>query len=124
MVRIVKERRLILGKLGKAVYFLLPVRQDPVRQPSLTPYALRYMARRVAMFGRRSSCAVSSQIPEMMTEVELVFELKKIVYHIHRIPKQPKPKTRGDGFTEQKSEATLIVDTKGERKVIYRRYER
>ena len=38
----------------------------------------------------------------------LEFELKGMTYHIHRIPKQEKPKSRGQGFTEQKSEATLI----------------
>ena len=54
---------------------------------------------------------------ELMTEVILEFELKNITYHIHRIPRQEKPKSRGEGFTEQKSEATLICDTKGERKV-------
>ncbi len=55
--------------------------------------------------------------PDIMTEVMLEFELRGISYHIHRIPKQEKPKSRGQGYTEQKPEASLISDTKGQRKV-------
>ncbi len=46
---------------------------------------------------------------QLLTEVELEFELKGITYHIHRIPKQSKPKARGEGSTEQKPDATLTI---------------
>jgi DNA repair protein SbcC/Rad50 len=42
-----------------------------------------------------------------LTFVELEFELKGKKYYIKRIPKQIKKKARGEGFTEQKSEAEL-----------------
>lgn len=44
---------------------------------------------------------------DILTSVELDFELKGIKYNIKRIPKQQKKKTKGEGFTEQKSEAFL-----------------
>lgn len=43
----------------------------------------------------------------LLTSVELEFELKGRRYYIKRIPRQQKRKARGDGFTEQKSEAYL-----------------
>jgi len=44
---------------------------------------------------------------DVLTSVELEFELRGILYYIKRIPKQLKKKTKGEGTTEQKSEAFL-----------------
>ena len=46
---------------------------------------------------------------DVLTEVSLEFELKGKFYFIKRIPKQNKPKSRGEGFTEQKSDGELII---------------
>lgn len=46
---------------------------------------------------------------DVLTEVSLEFELKGNFYFIKRIPKQNKPKSRGEGFTEQKSDGELII---------------
>ena len=46
---------------------------------------------------------------DTLTEVELTFRLKGVEYKIHRIPAQKKRRIRGEGFTEQKAEATLII---------------
>lgn len=112
-----KRETIDFGKIGKSSLFL-------ITGPTGSGKTTIFDAICFALYGETSGNVrapeqLRSQFADsgMMTEVELVFELKKSVYHIHRIPKQPKPKTRGDGFTEQKSEATLIVDTKGERKV-------
>lgn len=78
-----------------------------------------------AMYGEasgntRSAESLRSQFADdkVMTEVELDFELRGTSYNIHRIPKQQKPKSRGEGFTEQKSDATLTIFKDGENKVI------
>lgn len=44
---------------------------------------------------------------EVITYVELTFELHGKQYYIKRIPNQKKKKERGEGFTEQKSDAEL-----------------
>ncbi|MEW8956383.1 AAA family ATPase [Clostridium sp.] len=44
---------------------------------------------------------------EVLTEVEFWFTLRGKEYYIKRIPLQLKKKVRGDGFTEQKSDAEL-----------------
>lgn len=69
-----------------------------------------------AMYGEtngnmRTAESLRSQFSpdELLTEVELDFELKGIKYHIRRIPKQNKLKSRGTGYTEQKSDAELII---------------
>jgi exonuclease SbcC len=69
-----------------------------------------------AMYGEasgdlRSAESLRSQFADSdcLTEVELTFELRGKTYMIHRIPRQQKPKTRGDGFTEQKSDASLKI---------------
>lgn len=46
---------------------------------------------------------------DTLTTVELEFELKGKIYYIKRIPKQLKPKARGEGFTEQKTDAELKI---------------
>ncbi|PAB57527.1 SbcC/MukB-like Walker B domain-containing protein [Anaeromicrobium sediminis] len=43
----------------------------------------------------------------LLTEVELEFELRGKKYYVHRIPRQLKKKSRGEGYTEQKPDATL-----------------
>lgn len=55
---------------------------------------------------------------DVMTEVELDFELKGIKYYVKRIPKQMKPKSRGEGFTEQKPEAELLIGGGDSKKVV------
>ncbi len=45
---------------------------------------------------------------ELLTEVILEFELHGRVYRIRRLPEQQRPKSRGEGFTEQKPEAQLV----------------
>lgn len=48
---------------------------------------------------------------DILTYVELDFELRNKRYHIRRSPKQLRKKLRGDGFTEQPAEAELkLVD--------------
>lgn len=44
---------------------------------------------------------------DRLTYVELEFELRGEKYFIRRVPKQLRPKLRGEGFTEQDSEAEL-----------------
>jgi exonuclease SbcC len=46
---------------------------------------------------------------DLLTSVELEFELRGRRYLIRRIPKQNKPKARGEGFTEQKADAELRI---------------
>ncbi len=55
---------------------------------------------------------------DFLTEVSLEFELKGIQYSIHRIPKQMKPRLRGEGTTEQPATATLIIEDGEPRTVI------
>jgi exonuclease SbcC len=55
---------------------------------------------------------------DVLTEVELEFELKGIKYHVKRIPKQIKPKSRGDGYTDQKPEAELLIGGGDSKKVV------
>ena len=45
--------------------------------------------------------------PRTRTEVVLDFELAGRCYRIRRIPEQERPKSRGEGMTEQKPEAQL-----------------
>ena len=68
-----------------------------------------------AMYGEtsgniRSGESLRSQYApdSTLTEVELEFELKNNTYIVKRIPKQLKPKKRGLGLTEQKSDAELL----------------
>mgnify|MGYP001601149450 CR=1 FL=1 len=53
-----------------------------------------------------------------LTFVELEFELKGKKYSIKRTPKQLKKKSRGEGFTEQKSEVELRYQRGAETKII------
>jgi exonuclease SbcC len=45
--------------------------------------------------------------PDTLTEVTLEFTLGDRVFRVHRIPEQERPKKTGEGFTTQKSDATL-----------------
>jgi len=47
---------------------------------------------------------------EILTYVELEFEIRGQKYYIKRIPKQKKKKLRGEGFTEQNPEAELKIE--------------
>lgn len=78
-----------------------------------------------AMYGEangteRSVESLRSQFAEenILTEIELDFELRGVKYHIYRIPKQQKLKARGNGYTEQKPEATLTIYQEDDTKVI------
>lgn len=54
-------------------------------------------------------------MPDQLTEVTFTFELASKRYRIRRIPEQPRPKARGDGFTQQSAEAQLwSLDVAGE----------
>lgn len=44
-----------------------------------------------------------------LTTVSLLFELNNVQYLVERIPKQLKPKSRGEGFTEQSVQANLTI---------------
>jgi DNA repair protein SbcC/Rad50 len=56
---------------------------------------------------------------DVMTSVEIYFELRGRKYYIKRIPKQMKPKSRGSGFTEQKTDAEMkIFDENGNYKIV------
>ncbi|SHI53345.1 exonuclease SbcC [Dethiosulfatibacter aminovorans DSM 17477] len=68
----------------------------------------------------RSAESLRSQYSrdDLLTEVELDFELKGTRYSVKRIPKQNKPKSRGEGFTEQKPEAELLIGQGQGRKVM------
>jgi exonuclease SbcC len=45
--------------------------------------------------------------PDTLTEVTFEFTLGDRVFRVHRIPEQERPKKTGEGFTTQKSDATL-----------------
>lgn len=51
---------------------------------------------------------------DRLTEVTLEFELRGRRYSVHRIPRQNKPKARGEGYTEQKADATLTIYEAGD----------
>jgi exonuclease SbcC len=59
----------------------------------------------------RTAESLRSQFSEhdILTEVELEFELRGMKYLIHRIPKQEKPKLRGEGTTTQNPDAVLTI---------------
>ncbi|MCZ7598815.1 MAG: SMC family ATPase [Gammaproteobacteria bacterium] len=59
---------------------------------------------------------------DVLTRVELTFELGNERYRVARIPEQERPKARGEGFTREKPRADLWrVDDEGERLVAERR---
>ncbi|MCK5763408.1 MAG: AAA family ATPase, partial [Clostridiales bacterium] len=79
----------------------------------------------IAMFGEtsgnvRSVESLRSQFaqPQTLTEIKLEFILRDVEYTIHRIPKQMKLKARGDGYSEQKPEATMMFHKNGKEKII------
>lgn len=51
----------------------------------------------------------------ILTSVEIYFKLKGLEYYIKRIPKQMKPKSRGEGLTEQKTDAEMKVFDKNKK---------
>ncbi len=69
----------------------------------------------------RDSESLRSQFADIdtLTFVELEFHLRGIDYYIKRIPKQEKKKSRGEGVTEQKTDAEMkIFEKNGDVKVI------
>lgn len=55
---------------------------------------------------------------DVLTEVQLKFELNGMVYEVVRVPRQDRPKARTEGFTEQKPTATLTIEDGDPRTVI------
>ena len=54
-------------------------------------------------------------MPAQLTEVTFTFDLASKSYRIRRIPEQPRPKARGEGFTQQSAEAQLwLLNAAGE----------
>lgn len=82
--------------------------------------AISYALYGRASGGLRTEDTLRSHFAEkqLLTEVSLSFELKGMTYHVSRIPGQMRPKTRGDGFTEQNPKATLIIEDGDPRTVI------
>ncbi|NMM62705.1 AAA family ATPase [Clostridium sp. P21] len=69
----------------------------------------------------RDSESLRSQFADIdtLTSVELEFNLRGVDYYIKRIPKQEKKKARGEGLTEQKTDAEMkIFKSNGDIKVI------
>ncbi len=56
--------------------------------------------------GAQMRCDLASA--EQLCEVSFDFELRGQKFQIRRVPEQQRPKSRGDGFTEQKPEAQLV----------------
>ena len=56
--------------------------------------------------GSQMRCDLASA--DKLCEVSFEFELNGQNFHIRRVPEQQRPKSRGDGFTEQKPEAQLL----------------
>ncbi len=56
--------------------------------------------------GAHMRCDLASAA--QLCEVSFIFELNGQNFHIRRVPEQQRPKSRGDGFTEQKPEAHLL----------------
>ncbi len=56
--------------------------------------------------GAQMRCDLASA--EQLCEVSFDFELNSQTFQIRRVPEQQRPKSRGDGFTEQKPEAQLL----------------
>ncbi len=56
--------------------------------------------------GAQMRCDLASA--EQLCEVHFEFELNGQNFKIRRVPEQQRPKSRGDGFTEQKPEAQLL----------------
>ncbi len=67
--------------------------------------------------GNQMRCDLAD--PALLTEVYLEFELGGKVYKIKRVPEQQRPKSRGEGFTEEKARAELVeIMPSGEEKLI------
>jgi exonuclease SbcC len=69
----------------------------------------------------RDSESLRSQFADIdtLTSVELEFHLRGVDYYIRRIPKQEKRKSRGEGVTEQKTDAEMkIFEKSGEVKIV------
>ena len=71
-----------------------------------------------ALFGKtngmdrpENSVRSDQAAPDLLTEVIFEFELRGKRYRVQRNPKQLKPKSRGEGFTEHASDATLYFET-------------
>ncbi len=74
-----------------------------------------------ALYGKTSgeyrpdtSVRCQNASPELQTEVLFEFDLRGKNMRVERKPRQLKKKVRGEGFTEQKPEATLYIEGKEE----------
>lgn len=73
--------------------------------------AISYALYGEASGSSRENDSLRSDFAEVsrLTYVELDFELRGERYHIRRVPQQLKPKSRGEGFTNQSAEAVLTL---------------
>ncbi len=79
----------------------------------------------IAMYGETSGNIRKSEhlrsqfaIDDLLTEIELTFELRNNIYNIKRIPIQERKKKKSEGYTIQKPEATLTINPGAGEKVI------
>lgn len=61
-----------------------------------------------------SSVRCQNATPDLQTEVRFEFDLRGKNMRVERKPKQLKKKVRGEGFTEQKPDATLYIEGREE----------
>lgn len=55
---------------------------------------------------------------DLLTEVVLDFELRSAEYQITRSPKQMRPKSRGEGFTEHRGDALAVIGTSPDKPIV------
>lgn len=55
---------------------------------------------------------------DLLTEVVLGFELRGAEYQITRSPKQMRPKSRGEGFTEHRGEAVVVIGLSPDKPIV------
>ena len=102
------ETTLELEKLGKGGLYL--VTGDTGAGKTTLFDAITYALYDHSSGGVREGAMLRSQYadPKTPTFVELEFEVNDARYTVRRNPEYPRPKARGEGFTTEKADATLI----------------
>ena len=102
------ETTLELEKLGKGGLYL--VTGDTGAGKTTLFDAITYALYDHSSGGVREGAMLRSQYadPKTPTFVELEFEVNNARYTVRRNPEYPRPKARGEGFTTEKADATLI----------------